>query len=67
MLNIVWLTSLKYLISGPVRKNLLSPTLKKINESLKLEVIRKDMEEKKKIISEIEATLATNLKYMLLK
>lgn len=41
---------------------MLTPGLKKINESIKLEVVRKDMEEKRKVISEIEATLAMKFK-----
>lgn len=62
MLDIIWLTSLKYLVHCPLRKSLLTPGLKKINGRVELEVIRKDMEEKKKIHPETEAPLATKFK-----
>lgn len=54
--------SLKYLLPGPLRTSVLSPGLRKIDGRGKLEVSRKDIEEKKKIIAEIEATFAMKLK-----
>ena len=62
MSGTVWLTSLKYLLHCPLRKSLLTPGLKKINERVKLEIIRKDREETKQIGPETEAALATKFK-----
>lgn len=46
----------------PFKKKFADPGLKKIIERVKLEVIRKDIEEKKEISPETEATLATKFK-----
>ena len=53
--------SLKYLLSGPLRKRLQTLDLKEINEGVKLEVVSKDMDKREKIIPEVEVTLARKI------